>query len=190
MVWYGTRLSFFGEFSWILVVKKCSLNVVWYARTFFPYNSLHHRWQTPAALHNHTEYQQTTCAMQFSPCLFLQGFLSCFPRCRKRHVHTIMLAKVFPRLIGTVKFVCTLCEFWWWKVQLEYGYIWIVFFITHSPLTPAAPHNCTKYKRRTCAMQFSPCLFLHVFCPVFQHAERDTCIRLCWPKFSRGWLVR
>ena len=53
-----------------------------------------------------------------------------------------------------------------------------------SPPEPAAPHNRTKYQQPTCAMQFSPCLFLHGFCPVFQHAERDTCSRLCWPKFS------
>ena len=56
--------------------------------------------------------------------------------------------------------------------------------------TPAAPHNRTKYQQTTCATQFSQCLFLHGFCPVFQHAERDTYSRLCWPKLSRGRLVR
>ena len=53
-----------------------------------------------------------------------------------------------------------------------------------SPPAPAAPHNRTKYQQPTCAMQFSPCVFLHGFCPVFQHAEGDTCSRLCWSKFS------
>ena len=125
--------------------------------------------------------------------LVLAWVLFCFPLCWKKHMQWIMLAKVFLRLVGTVKFVCFLCEFWWWKVQLEFR-IWIGldgFFpsLTSQP-TPAAPHNRTKYQQTTCAMQFSPCLFLHGFCPVFQHAERDTYSRLCWPKFSRGRLVR
>ena len=60
--------------------------------------------------------------------------------------------------------------------------------LTSQP-TPAASHNRTKYQKTTCAMQFSPCLFLHGFCPVFQHAERDTCSRLCLAKvFNKvGW---
>ena len=61
--------------------------------------------------------------------------------------------------------------------------------LTSQP-TPAAPHNRTKYQQTTCAMQSSPCVFLYGFCPVFQHAERYTYSRLCWPKFSRGRLVR
>ena len=61
--------------------------------------------------------------------------------------------------------------------------------LTSQP-TPAAPHNRTKYQQTTCAMQFSPCLFLHGFCSVFHYAERNTCSGFCWPKFSRGWLVR
>ena len=52
--------------------------------------------------------------------LVLAWVLSCFP-CWKRHIQQIMLANVFPRSVGTVKLVCTLCEFSWWKVQLEYG---------------------------------------------------------------------
>ena len=71
--------------------------------------------------------------------------------------------------------------------------IWIgldVFFHRSLRNQQAVPHNRTKYQQTTCAMQFSPCLFLHGFCPVFQHAERDTYSRLCWPKFSRGRLVR
>ena len=51
----------------------------------------------------------------------LAWVLSCFPTCWKIHIQQIMLAKVFPRLVGTVKLVCFLCELWWWKVQLEYG---------------------------------------------------------------------
>ena len=65
--------------------------------------------------------------------------------------------------------------------------IWIgldVFFHHSLRNQQAAPHNRTKYQQPTCAMQFSPCVFLYGFCPVFQHAERDTCSRLCWPKFS------
>ena len=70
--------------------------------------------------------------------------------------------------------------------------IWIgldVFFFHRSLRNQqAVPHNRTKYQQTTCAMQFSPCLFLHGFCPVF-HAERDTYSRLCWPKvFNKvGW---
>ena len=112
--------------------------------------------------------------------LVLAWVLFCFPLCWKKHMQWIMFAKVFPRLVGTVKLVCFLCEFWWWKVQLEYGCVWIVFFplLTSQP-TPAAPHNRTKYQQPTCAMQFSPCVFLHGFCSVFHYAERDTCSRLC-----------
>ena len=140
---------------------------------------------TPAAPHNRTKYQQPTCAMQFSPCLFLHGFCPVFQHAERDTCSRLCWSQFSIRLVGTVKLVCFLCEFWWWKMQLEYGCVWIVFFSSlTSPPTPAAPHNRTKCQQTTCAMQFSPCLFLHGFCPVFQHAERDTCSRLCWPKFS------
>ena len=60
---------------------------------------------TPAAPGNQTEYQQTTCTMQFSPCLFLHGSCSGLHTCWKKQVRWIMLAKVFPRLVGRVKLV-------------------------------------------------------------------------------------
>ena len=75
---------------------------------------------TPAAPHNRTKYQQTTCAMQFSPCLFLHSFSPVFHA--KRDTYSRLCWPKFSiRLVGTVKFVCFLCELWWWKVQLEYG---------------------------------------------------------------------
>ena len=200
--WYG-KICLFS--LWILVVKSAVR--IWIGLDgFFP--SLTSQ-PTPEAPHNRTKYQQTTCAMQFSPCLFLHGFCPVFHYAERNHAvdyvgqsfpevgwygktclfslwilvvksavriwigldvffhhslrnqhqqhHTtaqntskqlaqcnfhhacscmgsvlfsnmlkgtmqwIMLAKVFPRLVGTVKLVCTLCEFSWWKVQLEYG---------------------------------------------------------------------
>ena len=122
--------------------------------------------------------------------LVLAWVLSCFPLCWKKHMQWIMLAKVFPRLVGTVKLFFSL----WILLMKSAVRIWIgldvFFFSSLTSQTTPAPHNRTKYQQPTCAMQFSPCVFLHGFCPVFQHAERDTCSRLCWPKFSRGWLVR
>ena len=87
------------------------------------------------------------------------------------------------------------CLFSLWTLVVKSAVrIWIgldgfIPSLTSQP-TPAAPHNRTKYQQTTCAMQFSPCLFLHGFCSVFHYAERNTCSGLCWPKFSRGWLVR
>ena len=93
--------------------------------------------------------------------------------------------------VGRYGKIC-LCSLWIPVVKSAVR-TWIgldVFSSLTSQPTPAAPHNRTKYQQPTCAMQFSPCVFLHGFCSVFQHAERDTYTRLCWPKFSRGRLVR
>ena len=137
-----------------------------------------------AAPHNRTKYQQTTCAMQFSPHVFLHGFCPVFQHAERDTYSRLCWSKFSIRLVGTVKLVCFLCEFWWWKMQFEYGCVWIFFSSLTSPPT-AEPHNRTKWcQQTTCAMQFSPFVFLHGFCPVFQHAERDTCSRLCWSKFS------
>ena len=87
-----------------------------------------------------------------------------------------------------------ICLFSLWILVVKSAVrIWIgldVFFHRSLRNQQAVPHNRTKYQQTTCAMQVSPCLFLHGFCPVFQHAERDTYSRLCWPKFSWGRLVR
>ena len=165
---------------WTLVVKSAVR--IWIGLDgFFP--SLTSQ-PTPAAPHNRTKYQQTTCAMQFSPCLFLHGFCPVFQHAERDTYSRLCWSKFSIRLVGTVKLVCFLCKFWWWKMQFEYGCVWIFFASLTSQPTPAAPHNRTKYQQTTCAMQSSPCVFLYGFCPVFQHAERDTCSRLCWPKFS------
>ena len=146
----------------------------------------------PHSLHNQHQQHHTTAqntSKQLAQCNFHHA-CSCIDR---DTYSRLCWPKFSIRLVGTVKFVCFLCEFWWWKVQLEFR-IWIGlddFFpsLTSQP-TPAAPHNRTKYQQTTCAMQFSPCLFLHGFCSVFHYAERNTCSGLCWPKFSWGWLVR
>ena len=112
--WYG-KICLFS--LWILVVKSAVR--IWIDLDgFFP--SLTSQ-PTPAAPHNRTKYQQNNLRNALFTMLVLAWVLFCFPLCWKKHMQWIMLAKVFPRLVGTVKFVCFLCEFWWWKVQLEYG---------------------------------------------------------------------
>ena len=175
MVWYKA-LIFFVNSGCEKVQFECGLDMI---ERFFPI--IHHSWQAPAALRNHTEYQQTACTMQFSPCLLLNGFSPIFQHAERDTYGTGRLCwPKFPRLVGTVKFVCTLCEFWWWKVQLEWGYVWMVFSSFISPPTQA-PHNPAQNTSKQLAQcKFSPCLFLHGFCSIFQHAERDTYRRLCW----------
>ena len=111
--WYGKACLFS---LWTLVVKSAVR--IWIGLDgFIP--SLTSQ-PTPAAPHNRTKYQQTTCAMQFSPCVFLHSFSPVFHAERDTYSR-LCWPKFSIRLVGTVKFVCFLCEFWWWKVQLEYG---------------------------------------------------------------------
>ena len=122
--WYGKTCLFS---LWTLVVKSAVR--IWIGLDgFFP--SLTSQ-PTPAAPHNRTKYQQTTCAMQFSPCLFLHGFCPVFQHAERDTCSRLCWSKFSIRLVGTVKLVCFLCKFWWWKMQFEYGCVWIVFFITH-----------------------------------------------------------
>ena len=112
--WYG-KICLFS--LWILVVKSAVR--IWIGLDgFCP--SLTSQ-PTPAAPHNRKKYQQTTWAMQFSPCLFLHGFCSGFHYAERNTCSGLCWPKFSIRLVGTVKFVCFLCELWWWKVQLEYG---------------------------------------------------------------------
>ena len=114
--WYGKTCLFS---LWILVVKSAVR--IWIGLdVFFP--SLTSQ-PTPAAPHNRTKYQQPTCAMQFSPCLFLHGFCPVFQHAERDTCSGLCWSKFSIRLVGTVKLVCFLCEFWWWKMQLEYGYV-------------------------------------------------------------------
>ena len=111
--WYGKTCLFS---LWILVVKSAvriwiGLDVFFSSLTSQPTSSTTQPHKIPA-----NNLRNAIFTM-----LVLAWVLSCFPTCWKRHMQQIMLAKVFPRLVGTVKFVCFLCEFWWWKVQLEYG---------------------------------------------------------------------
>ena len=122
--WYGKTCLFS---LWILVVKSAVR--IWIGLDgFFPSLTSQPK---PAAPHNRTKYQQTTCAMQFSPCLFLHGFCPVFQHAERDTYSRLCWSKFSIRLVGTVKIVCFLCEFWWWKMQFEYGCVWIVFFITH-----------------------------------------------------------
>ena len=218
---------------------------------------------TPTAPRNHTEYQQTTCPMQFWQCLFLHGSCpvfqhadrnrysglcwprlfpevgwysktclnsllnlvmesavriwicldgffthfttnttsttqphripannlhnaiftmfalawipSCFQACWKKHVQWIMLAKAFPRVeLAWIAWI--LCEFWWWKVQWEYGYVWMVSPLTSPPTptppTPPTPHNHTEYQPNLCNEIF----------PMFVLALILSCFPACWQK--------
>ena len=142
---------------------------------------------TPAAPGNHTEYQQTTCTMQFSPCLFLHGSCPVFKHAERKRVQWVMLAKAFPRLVGRVKLVWTLCEFWWWKVQLEYGYVWTVvtthFTISTTTTSSTSSTSSTTQPHRipttTCAM---------IFFPVFVLAWVLFCFTTCWKKQVR-WIM-
>ena len=111
--WYGKTCLFS---LWTLVVKSAVR--IWIGLDgFFP--SLTSQ-PTPAAPHNRTKYQQTTCAMQFSPCLFLHSFSPLFHAERDTYSR-LCWPKFSIKLVGTVQFLCFLCELWWWKVQLEYG---------------------------------------------------------------------
>ena len=84
--------------------------------------------------------------------------LSCFPTCWKIHLQQIMLAKVFPRSVGTVKLVCFLFELWWWKVQLG---IWIGLdgFFPHLLRNQHQQHHTTA---QNTSNQLAQCNFHHV----------------------------
>ena len=138
-----------------------------------------------AAPHNRTKYQQTTCATQFSPCLFLHGFCPVFQHAERDTYTRLCWSKFSIRLVGTVKLVCFLCEFWWWKMQFEYGCVWIAFF--HHSLHHQHQQNHTT--AQNASKQLAQCNFHHLCSCMgsvlfIQHAERDTYSRLCWPKFS------
>ena len=109
----------------------------------------------PAAPHNRTKYQQTTCAMQFSPCLFLHSFSPVFHAERDTYSR-LCWPKFSIRLVGTVKFVF-LCEFWWWKVQLEW--MCLDCFFHHSLHHQHEQHHTTA---QNTSNQLAPCNFHQV----------------------------
>ena len=111
-----------------------------------------------AAPHNRTKYQQTTCATQFSPCLFLHGFCPVFQHAERDTYTRLCWSKFSVRLVGTVKLVCFLCEFWWWKMQFEYGCVWIAFF--HHSLHHQHQQNHTT--AQNASKQLAQCNFHHV----------------------------
>ena len=118
-------------------------------------------------------------------------------QCNFHHVCSCMISVLFSNMLKETRAVYyvgqSFPEVGWYGKTCLYS-LWILLMksavriwigldgcfpsLTSQP-TPAAPHNRTKYQQPTCAMQFSPCVFLHGFCSVFHYAERDTCSRLC-----------
>ena len=138
---------------WIPVVKSAVR--IWIGLDgFFP--SLTSQ-PTPAAPHNRTKYQQTTCAMQSSPCVFLHGFCPVFQHAERDTYSRLCWSKFSIRLAGTLKLVCFLCEFWWWKMQFEYGCVWIVFWnsLHHQ-------HQQHHTNAQNASKQLAQCNFHHV----------------------------
>ena len=130
----------------------------------------------------------TTCAMKFSPCLFLHGFCSGLQHAERNRCSGLCWPRLFPE-VGWYGKTC-LNSLLNVVVESAVRYVWMVSSLT-SPPTPPTPHNTTQPHRiPTCAKKFSPCLFLHGFCSGLQHAERNRYSRLFWPSLSRGWLVR
>ena len=79
------------------------------------------------------------------------------------------------------------------KMQFKYNLICSIFFpIIH--FTTADKHQQHYTTAQNTSKQLARCNFHHIvlarFCLVFQHAEKNMYRRLCWPKFSWGWLVR
>ena len=152
------------------------------------HHSLHHQH------HHHQQHQQHHATTQNTnnnlhnaifPMFVLAWIPSCFKTCWKKQVQWVMLAKAFPRLVGRVKLVWTLCEFWWWKVQLEYGYVWTVFttHFTISTTTTSSTSSTTQPHRiptTTCAM---------FFFPVFVLAWVLFCFTTCWKKQVRSIML-
>ena len=101
---------------WIPVVKSAVR--IWIGLDFFCIT--HFATNTSSTTQPHKIPANNLRNAIFTMCV-LVWVLSCFPTCWKIHLQQIMLAKVFPRSVGTVKLVCFLFELWWWKVQLEYG---------------------------------------------------------------------
>ena len=181
--WYGKTCLFS---LWTLVVKSAVR--IWIGLDGF-FSLTHFATNTSSTTQPH-KIPANNLRNAIFTMFVLAWVLSCFPTCWKIHIQQIMLAKVFNK----VGWYGKTCLFSLWTLVVKSAVrIWIgldVFFHRSLRNQQAVPHNRTKYQQTTCATQFSPCLFLHDFCPVFQHAERDTYSRLCWPKFSRGRLVR
>ena len=117
-------------------------------------HSLHHQHQQH---HVTTQIPANNLHNAIFTMFVLAWILSCFPTCWKKHAQWVMLAKAFPRLVGRVKLVWNLSEFWWWKVQLEYGYVWMVSPLTSPPTPPtppAAPRNHTEYQQQLVQWNF------------------------------------
>ena len=129
----------------------------------------------------------TTTSAFFFPMFVLAWILSCFKTCWKKQVQWIMLAKAFPRLVGRVKLVWTLCAFWWWKVQLEYGYVWTVF-TTHFTISTTTTSSTSSTSSTTQPHRIPTTTCAMIFFPVFVLAWVLFCFTTCWKKQVR-WIM-
>ena len=151
-------------------------------------HSLHHQHQQHHATTQNTSKQLAQCNFHHV-CSCMDPVL--FSSMLKETRTVDYVAKAFPRLVGRVELAWTLCEFWGWKVQWEYGYVWMVSPLTSPPTppTPPTPHNHREYQPNLCNEIF----------PMFVLAWILSCFPACWQKqvqwimlakaFSRGWLV-
>jgi len=115
----------------------------------------------------------TTMTIAYRPllCLFLHGFCSIFQHAERDTYRRLCWTTVFPTLVGTVKLVCTLCEFWWWKVQSECGYVWMVLFIAHFTTNTSRttqPHKIPANNLRNAI--FTMCVLAWIL----------SCFPTCW----------
>ena len=147
--WYGKTCLFS---LWILLMKSAVR--IWIGLDAFFHHSLRNQ---QAAPHNRTKYQQPTCAMQFSPFVFLHGFCPVFQHAERDTCSRLCWSKFSIRLVGTVKLACFLYEFWWWKVQLEYGCL--DCFFHHSLHHQHQQHHTTA---QNTSNQLAPCNFHHL----------------------------
>ena len=140
-------------------------------------------WFLHALHHQHQQHHVTT--QNTSKQLVLAWILSCFLTCWKKHVQWVMLAKAFPRLVGRVKLDWTLCEFWWWKVQLEYGYVWTVFTTHFTTSTTTTNTSSTRQPHRIPANNLHNAIFTMVVL-----AWILSCFKTCWKKQVQCYGVR
>ena len=111
------------------------------------FHSLDHQHQQHHATTQNTSKQLAQCNFHHVCSCMDPVLFSNMLKETRTDVQWVMLAKAFPRLVGRVKLVWTLSEFWWWKVQLEYGYVWMVWF--HHSLHHSLHHQHHQHHATT-----------------------------------------
>ena len=176
MVWYCIRLSFFDEFSWILVMKKIQFKYNLIYSIFFP---IIHFTTADKHQQHYTTAQNTS--KQLARCNFhhivLARFCLVFQHAEKNTYRRLCWPKFswgwLVRYKSFVVFVSSDGEKCNWNMG-KFGDFFLTHFTTNTSST-TQPHKIPAKNLRN--MQFSPCLFLHGFCPVFQHVETKKNIR-------------